>query len=439
METERLILDRVRETDRDDYFYNISHDKKVLETFVCRYAETPEELDLSPYVTNEKLFAIRLKATGRLIGIILYFDEKDGSCEIGYGLGSGYWDRGYATEAVRRFLEFLFAEKGFQTVCASFFTGNDASRRVMEKCGMRYSRFSEKELSYLGAERDLTYYAVTKREWAERTRLRIVGWHECGRREHWLAALDTCEWRAGVFLCRLLREGTFFKTLGEGSEVLLLTDGDALVSFCTLSKWDDVQPTELTPWIGFVYTFPAHRGRRRAGLLLEEALRRAGEAGFPAVYLSTNHVGLYEKYGFSYLTEALDTDGAPTSIFIKKTSVSGGTTMRHPIAVCGLNCEKCDAYLATVNDDQALREKTAKLWSELNGVTILPEHINCEGCRENGVKTVYCDQLCAIRQCALRKGFETCGACPELEGCATLAQVTANNAEALENLRRQKA
>lgn len=39
--------------------------------------------------------------------------------------------------------------------------------------------------------------------------------------------------------------------------------------------------------------------------------------------------------------------------------------MRDMIAYCGLDCEKCDAYLATINDDQALREKTAKLWAEL--------------------------------------------------------------------------
>ena len=45
------------------------------------------------------------------------------------------------------------------------------------------------------------------------------------------------------------------------------------------------------------------------------------------------------------------------------------------IAYCGLDCEKCDAYLATINDDQALRQKTAKLWSELNHAPILPEHI----------------------------------------------------------------
>ena len=87
--------------------------------------------------------------------------------------------------------------------------------------------------------------------------------------------------------------------------------------------------------------------------------------------------------------------------------------MKTMIAICGLDCEKCDAYIATKNDDQALREKTAKLWSELNNAPIQPEHINCDGCRMNGRKTVFCDRLCQVRQCALSKGIETCG---ELSG-----------------------
>ena len=162
METERLRIDPVRAADKEDYFNNISHDKKVLETFICRYEESMEDFDFSSYPGREDLFAVRLKDTGRLIGILLFFDERDGACEIGYGLGSRYWNRGYATEAVRRFLSFLFEEKGLRTVYASFFAGNDASRRVMEKCGMVYSRFSEKELSYLGVERDLIYYVIRK-------------------------------------------------------------------------------------------------------------------------------------------------------------------------------------------------------------------------------------------------------------------------------------
>lgn len=109
--------------------------------------------------------------------------------------------------------------------------------------------------------------------------------------------------------------------------------------------------------------------------------------------------------------------------------------MKNMIGYCGLDCEKCDAYLATINDDQALREKTAKLWAELNNAPILPEHINCQGCRVDGVKTVFCDSLCAIRQCALQKGVTTCGDCPELDTCTAVGTVISNDAEALENLK----
>ena len=85
--------------------------------------------------------------------------------------------------------------------------------------------------------------------------------------------------------------------------------------------------------------------------------------------------------------------------------------MKDMMGYCGLDCEKCDAYIATVNDDQVLREKTAKLWAELNNAPILPKHINCEGCRANGAKTVFCDNMCEIRKCALKKDVTTCGDC----------------------------
>ncbi len=109
--------------------------------------------------------------------------------------------------------------------------------------------------------------------------------------------------------------------------------------------------------------------------------------------------------------------------------------MKDMIAYCGLDCEKCDAYLATIHDDQGLREKTAKLWAKLNNAPILPEHINCEGCRMDGIKTVYCDSLCAIRQCALKKGMTTCGGCPDLEKCQTVGAIIANDSDALKNLK----
>lgn len=112
--------------------------------------------------------------------------------------------------------------------------------------------------------------------------------------------------------------------------------------------------------------------------------------------------------------------------------------MSKMIAYCGLDCDKSNAYIATKNNDQALREKTAKLWSELNNTPILPEHINCEGCCGDGVKTVFCQSLCAIRQCALKKNVTTCGDCLEMGKCPTLGIVIANNPEALKNLKEKK-
>ena len=108
--------------------------------------------------------------------------------------------------------------------------------------------------------------------------------------------------------------------------------------------------------------------------------------------------------------------------------------MKNLIACCGLDCETCDARVATLNNDNALREKTAKLWSELNGVPITPDMINCLGCRTEGVKTPFCDKLCPIRQCVLKKGLATCGDCPDRGGYPTVGAVWNSNSEAKSRL-----
>ena len=99
---------------------------------------------------------------------------------------------------------------------------------------------------------------------------------------------------------------------------MLLTEGDELISYCTFAEKDDIQPTELTPWVGFVYTFPERRGYRFAGRLFDEIERLAGEEHIPEIYLSTDHVGLYEKYGFEFRTMMNDMDGRPSRVYAKK-------------------------------------------------------------------------------------------------------------------------
>ena len=137
-------------------------------------------------------------------------------------------------------------------------------------------------------------------------------------KEYWLSQISKSDWGAGQYLAYLLRENKLFDLIGENSRVLMLTDGENLISFCTLAKFDDVQPTVLTPWIGFVYTFPEYRGKRLSGDLLGFAEKIAKQDGATNVYISTNHIGLYEKYGYEFFTETKDVEDEDTRVYRKK-------------------------------------------------------------------------------------------------------------------------
>lgn len=92
------------------------------------------------------------------------------------------------------------------------------------------------------------------------------------------------------------------------------------------------------------------------------------------------------------------------------------------IGYCGLDCHQCEAFIATQRNDDALRVKVAAEWSKLNNVQIMPEQINCTGCKSTGVKTCFCDQLCEIRKCAIRKTIGTCAECTDYP-CHILKQI----------------
>ena len=148
--------------------------------------------------------------------------------------------------------------------------------------------------------------------------MKVVHFYESNKQEHWLEEINKGDWGACEFLHELLSKETFFDAVGADSEVLLLTDGDKLISFCTYAEKDDIQPTELTPWIGFVYTFPQYRGHRYMGQLFEEIKSISKEKHVDKVYISTNHVGLYEKYGCEYFTQMKDMNGELSRVYVKR-------------------------------------------------------------------------------------------------------------------------
>lgn len=148
--------------------------------------------------------------------------------------------------------------------------------------------------------------------------MEIIGYYSSENKEHWLSEIKKSQWSAGQFLHKLLSDDTFKDTVGESSDVLMLTEGDELISFCTLAEKDDIQPTELTPWIGFVYTFPQYRGHCYSEKLLSYAEEKAKEKFFDKIHISTNHIGLYEKFGYELYGIMKDIDGEDSRVYIKE-------------------------------------------------------------------------------------------------------------------------
>lgn len=140
--------------------------------------------------------------------------------------------------------------------------------------------------------------------------MEIIDYFEAENPQALIGKIGGCDWSAARFLRKLLEEGTFHETLGGWGHLYLLMEGEELVSFLTLTGQDAVRDESLTPWIGFVYTVPARRGHRYAGRLLDHACARAAELGYERIYIGTDHVGLYEKYGYRYLEDRIDCWGS---------------------------------------------------------------------------------------------------------------------------------
>lgn len=84
------------------------------------------------------------------------------------------------------------------------------------------------------------------------------------------------------------------------------------------------------------------------------------------------------------------------------------------LAFCGINCAECPAFVASINNDNELREKTAKEWSEMFKADIKAEDIICSGCHGDGEELFSHCHVCEIRKCGIeRKLNSTCAECKE--------------------------
>jgi len=98
----------------------------------------------------------------------------------------------------------------------------------------------------------------------------------------------------------------------------LMTKSDEIIGSYGLIVNDFISRQDLWPWICAVYIEESERGKALGSRLLEHGRLEATKLGFPMVYLSTDHVGLYEKYEWRYIGQGYSVNGESTRMYEAK-------------------------------------------------------------------------------------------------------------------------
>lgn len=176
LETERLILRKLTKQDAEQAYLNWCNSNEVSKYVMWDKHNSMDvtkklyELWESEY---EKLdtyrWIIQIKETEELIGTIDIPSKKFlkyGACEIGYCYGEKYWRKGYATEALKAVIKFLFEECDANVVYAQHMSNNIVSGKVMKKAGMKCEGILKNRIVDKNNNiNDLISYSITKEEY----------------------------------------------------------------------------------------------------------------------------------------------------------------------------------------------------------------------------------------------------------------------------------
>lgn len=86
--------------------------------------------------------------------------------ELGYWLGVRYWGQGYATEAARALVDYAFADLGYDKLEAGARVSNPASRRVLEKCGFKWTGVMLMRVRALRVSVPVDRFELQRARWA---------------------------------------------------------------------------------------------------------------------------------------------------------------------------------------------------------------------------------------------------------------------------------
>jgi len=98
-----------------------------------------------------------------------------------------------------------------------------------------------------------------------------------------------------------------------------IADGE-IVGMASIMKTDYYPLPELYPWVSSIFVTEEHRGQRISGKLIDFANAYAKKCGFDRTYIPSEHVGLYEKYGYRYLKDIVNYGGGTDRLYVKELS-----------------------------------------------------------------------------------------------------------------------
>lgn len=121
---------------------------------------------ITNYYIKPGIFALALKENNKCIGCIdLRLETQYEKASFGYVLNRKYWNQGYMSEALWKILSFSFDDLGLNRVEATYYTGNEGSGRVMEKCGMIKEGVGRQEVKIKGIFHDVVHVGLIREQW----------------------------------------------------------------------------------------------------------------------------------------------------------------------------------------------------------------------------------------------------------------------------------
>lgn len=112
------------------------------------------------------VYSITEADTGRLIGVgSLHETPEDDEPHMGYWIGEPYWGKGYASEAARGLVDLYFKVTNRPILLVSARVNNEASKKVIRKCGGKHIGSSQAVHPLLGEVQTLDHFEITRESW----------------------------------------------------------------------------------------------------------------------------------------------------------------------------------------------------------------------------------------------------------------------------------